>query len=182
MPSYRQSAKIGAAITLFTLAVGAAHAQQSISGTIISSITLEPACSIDGNAGPTGGVNFGSLEFGSHSALFDQVDAQVAGSDGITVLCSPGVEATFKLLRGLNDGNGSQGTHAMSHDEADAYVGYSLYRDTGYSDPIGLEETVTVGPFTDEAITLELYGRAFGDPGLLPAGTYTDTLSVELAW
>lgn len=179
MPSYRQSAKIGAAIALFTLAAGAAHAQ-SISGTIDSSITLVSACSIDGNASPTG-VDFGSLEFGTHSALFDQVDAQVAGVSGISVLCSPGVNATFTLQSGSNDGQASPGIHAMSNSE-DAYVSYSLYSDAGYSELIELGEPVAVGPFTDGTITLDLYGRAFGDPGLLPAGTYTDTLAVELSW
>lgn len=180
MPSYRQSAKIGAAIALFTLAAGAAHAQ-SISGTIDSSITLVSACSIGGNASPTG-VDFGSLEFGTHSALFDQVDAQVAGGSGISVLCSPGVTATFTLQGGSNDGKASPGIHAMSNSEDAYYVGYSLYSDASYSDPIELAGTVTVGPFSNEAITLDLYGRAFGAPGLLPADTYTDTLSVKLEW
>jgi len=184
MPSYLQSAKTATVIALFTLAAGAAHAQGSISGTINSSITLESACSIDGAAGPEG-VDFGSLDFDSHPALFDKADAQVAGGGGggggITVLCSPGVLATFTLEGSENDGKGSQGTHAMSDGEG-AYVGYSLYSDASYSELIGLEDSVTVGPFDNEAITLELYGRAFGNPGLLPAGTYTDILQVKLAW
>ncbi|MGO3003418.1 MAG: hypothetical protein ACTIIR_01390, partial [Halomonas sp.] len=32
------------------------------------------------------------------------------------------------------------------------------------------------------AQTISLYGRAFGSPGNLPAGTYEDTLQVQLAW
>jgi len=176
-----RSAGLTAAITF--LASGAALAG-SISGTIDSSITLVEACSIDGAENATG-VDFGSLEFGSPSALFTQADAQVvdSGGSGVTVLCSPGVNATFTLKSGLHDSKGNQGVHAMKiADPGTAYVGYSLYSDAARTAQLALNGTIDVGPFVDQPISLDLYGRAFGDPGKLPAGTYNDTLNVELTW
>lgn len=183
MPSYRQSAKIGAAITLFTLAAGAAHAQ-SISGTIDSSITLVSACSIDGNASSTG-VDFGSLEFGTRSALFGEADAQVADGSGISVLCSPGVTATFTLLNGSHDGevSGEGSIHAMQHEtQPAAYIGYTLYTDDARTTELPPTGTIELAEFEGGPITLDLYGRAFGNPGQLPAGYYEDTLQVQLTW
>jgi spore coat protein U-like protein len=153
---------------------------QTVSGTIDASITLETACSIDGEEGAA--VDFGELAFGTHSALFDQADAQVAGAGGITVLCSPGVTPTFTLLNGAHDGDAAPATHAMQDTAEAAFVGYTLYTDTARTDELALNGTIVLDEFTSGPQSIELYGRAFGDPGNLPAGTYEDTLQVQLTW
>ncbi|WP_457942059.1 Csu type fimbrial protein [Vreelandella alkaliphila] len=153
---------------------------QTVSGTIDASITLEDACSVDGEEGAA--VDFGSLAFGTHSALFDQADAQVAGAGGISVLCSPGVVPTFTLLGGLYDNQASPAVHAMQDTAATALVGYTLYTDATRADALAINDTITLSAFANTPQTIELYGRAFGDPGNLPAGTYEDTLNVELSW
>ncbi|MGO3215901.1 MAG: Csu type fimbrial protein [Halomonas sp.] len=153
---------------------------QSVTGTINASITLEATCSVGGIEGT--GVDFGSLAFGSHSALFDQVDTEVAGGSGITVLCSPGVAPTFTLVEGGNDGDAAPATHAMQNTEGGTFVGYTLYTDAARTDLLALNGDIVLDPFTNTAQTISLYGRAFGSPGNLPAGTYEDTLQVQLAW
>lgn len=171
-------------ITGYSLVVGALaftpNLQAQVSGTIDASITLEAACSVDGEEGS--GVDFGSLAFGSHSALFGQADAQVAGAGGITVLCSPGVTPTFTLLSGLHDGEVAPAIHAMEDTDATSYVGYTLYTDETRTDVLDINGTIVLDAFSNDPQTIALYGRAFGDPGNLPAGTYTDTLQVELTW
>lgn len=162
------------------LASGLAHGQQ-ISGTIDSSIILEAACSVEEQTGS--GVDFGTLSFGTHSALFTEADAQVAGAGGISVLCSQGVTATFTLLSGLHDGEAGSAVHAMQHtSDDDAYVGYTLFTDSARTELLALNGEIELDEFEDGPQSIDLYGRAFGDPGNLPAGTYEDTLQVQLTW
>ncbi|MGO3670032.1 MAG: Csu type fimbrial protein [Vreelandella alkaliphila] len=166
-----------------TLFVASSLAQaQSVTGTIDASITLEAACSVGGTEGT--GVDFGSLAFGSHSALFDQVNAEIAGGNGITILCSPGVTPTFTLLEGANDGQAAPAIHAMENTpDGNTFVGYTLYTNASRTDPLALSGTIDLDPFTDDTTqSIALYGRAFGNPGNLPAGTYEDILQVQLTW
>lgn len=177
--SYSRITGLGTVIAALTFSHSTLEAQ-TVSGTIDASITLEDACSVNGEEGAA--VDFGSLAFGTHSALFDQADAQVAGGGGITVLCSPGVTPTFTLLSGLHDNQASPATHAMQDTAATAFVGYTLYTDTARTEALAVNDTIILSAFASAPQTIDLYGRAFGDPGNLPAGTYEDTLNVELSW
>ncbi|MGS2743104.1 Csu type fimbrial protein [Halomonas sp. LS-001] len=155
--------------------------QAQVSGTIDASITLEAACAVDGAEGSA--VDFGNLAFGTHSALFDEADAQVAGAGGISVLCSPGVTPTFTLLNGANDGDAAAATHAMEEvNSGGSFVGYTLYSNAGRTDALALNDTIVLDEFASAPQSINLYGRAFGDPGNLSAGTYEDTLQVQLTW
>ncbi|MGO2009697.1 Csu type fimbrial protein [Vreelandella alkaliphila] len=174
---------IGITSTLFAIALFPNLVKaQTVSGTIDASITLEAACSVDGAEGAA--VDFGNLAFGTHSALFDEADAQVAGTGGISVLCSPGVTPTFTLLSGLHDNQASPAVHAMQDTAATAFVGYTLYTDVARTTELALNGEIVLSEFTSGSgsQSIDLYGRAFGDPGNLPAGTYEDTLNVELSW
>ncbi|MCP1314372.1 MULTISPECIES: spore coat U domain-containing protein [unclassified Halomonas] len=155
---------------------------QTVTGTIDATMTLVDSCVVNGQTGTTG-VDFGDIDFGSTPAVFEEEDSTVAGggTNGIEVVCSPGVEPTFELTSGLNDGAASEGVHAMSNGAGD-FIGYSLYRNDARTDLISAGETVALGAFDGSPQVIELYGRAFGDDGALPAGTYTDTLSVELTF
>ncbi|MFU1520108.1 spore coat U domain-containing protein [Vreelandella alkaliphila] len=177
--SYSRITGLSTVIAALTFSNSTLEAQ-TVSGTIDASITLEDACSVNGEEGAA--VDFGSLAFGTHSALFDQADAQVAGGGGITVLCSPGVTPTFTLLSGLHDNQASPATHAMQDTAATAFVGYTLYTDTARTEALAVNDTIILSAFASNPQTIDLYGRAFGDPGNLPAGTYEDTLNVELSW
>ncbi|WP_434986130.1 Csu type fimbrial protein [Vreelandella zhaodongensis] len=179
LTSYPRAVGFTAIVTALTFPPSLANAQ-TVSGTIDASITLEDACSIDGEEGAA--VDFGELAFGTHSALFDQADAQVAGAGGITVLCSPGVTPTFTLLSGAHDGDAAPAIHAMQETTESAFVGYTLYTDTARTETLALNGTIELDEFTNGSQSIDLYGRAFGDPGNLPSGTYEDTLQVQLTW
>ncbi|MFG6667116.1 spore coat U domain-containing protein [Halomonas sp. HNIBRBA4712] len=178
-------ARLGASLQACMLFLPTLAQAQAISGVIDSSITLVDGCVINGSEASGGdtGVDFGDIDFGTAPAVFDAEDSTVAGggANGVEVLCSPGVEPTFALTSGLNDGAASEGLHAMANGAGD-FVGYSLYRDAARTDLIGLGETVALTTFDGTPQVIELYGRAFGAGGALPSGTYTDTLSVELTF
>lgn len=154
---------------------------QTVSGTVDVSMELEAACEVNGSASASG-VDFGSLAFGSHTSLFEQADAMVLNNGtAIEVLCSPGVEPSVRITGGANDAQGGSANHAMSY--LDNYIPYTLYTDVGRSSALNVNVAHSLVGTADGTTpqTLELYGRAFGQPGLA-SGTYTDTLNIELAF
>lgn len=154
---------------------------QSVTGTVDVSIDLTAACEVNDSTA-TSAVDFGSLVFGSHTTLFDEADAEVL-NDGaeISVLCSPGVTPSFQITGGTNDTNSGTANHAMAN--GDNYVPYSIFTDAARSSVLDLNTPYALEGTADGVTpqTLALYGRAYGQAGLA-AGSYSDTLNVELTF
>ena len=171
---------IAASAFLFT-GCGIAHAD--ITGTIDATITLTTACQINGQVtnNAVTGVDFGTLDFGSQSTLFTTADAQVTnGAAGIAIQCSNGVPAEIFFQAGQNDtlGNGA-GDRAMAHVSVTGqYVSYSLYSNAGRTTVIPVGGSIALA--SDGTLqTVNVYGRAFGEAGLVP-GVYNDVVTVVL--
>lgn len=159
----------------------ATPAYADITGTIDATITLEAGCIINGQNYDDGaaGADFGTLNFGTQNTLFTQADAQVLnGATGFTIQCSNGVAPTVSFDAGQNDGSGSgAGLHAMRHQTAAGqFVTYNLYSDAGRSAIIPVGGDIVL-PGDGSTQTVNVYGRAFGEPGLT-AGVYTDIVTV----
>lgn len=58
---------------------------------------------------------------------------------------------------------------------------YDLYTDSGFSTLLPVNGTINLAPSTGTAQTVNIYGQAKGKAGL-PAGTYTDTIAVQLTF
>ncbi|TCP74157.1 spore coat protein U-like protein [Pseudomonas putida] len=166
-------------------ALGLALASQAqaatVTGSINSTLTLISACQVNGTSG-TSGLNFGALNFGTQDALFVTANAQVLGGGGgaMSILCSAGTVPVVKVRAGLHDGQSSGGTRALA-DGAGNFVPYDLYTDTGRTTLLAIDGTITLPTSTGVAQTVNLYGKAVGKAGL-PAGVYSDTISVELSF
>lgn len=165
------------------LILSANPALANITGTIDAAITLEAGCVINSQNFDNGasGADFGTLDFGLQNTLFAQADAQVVNSGaGIQIQCSPGIAPTLSFNAGQHDGDGTgAGLRAMAHATApNQYVTYNLYSDSGYSTiiPIGGDFTL---PNTGALQTINVYGRAFGESGLV-TGAYTDEITITL--
>jgi len=160
----------------------AAHAQAAtVTGNITSTLILTSACQVNG-AGGTTGLNFGNLNFGTTDALFTTANAQVLGGGGgaMSILCSAGTVPVIKVRAGTHDGQSSGGTRALA-DGAGNFVPYDFYTDSGRTQVLAVDGTITLPTSTGVAQTVNLYGQARGKAGL-PAGTYTDTVAVELSF
>ncbi|MNO39247.1 Spore Coat Protein U domain protein [compost metagenome] len=160
----------------------AAPAQaETVTGNITSTLTLTAACQVNGGSGASG-LNFGALNFGTQDALFVSADAQVLGGGGgaMSILCSAGTVPSIRLRAGTHDGQSSGGTRALA-DGAGNFVPYDFYADSGHTQPLAIGDTLTLPTSTGVAQTVNLYGQARGKAGL-PAGTYTDTVAVELTF
>lgn len=173
-------------VTCFILAgLGLALASQAqaatVTGTINSTLTLTAACQVNGSAG-TSGLNFGSLNFGTQDALFGTANAQVLGPGGgaMSILCSNGTVPSIRVRAGAHDGQSTGGTRALA-DGSGNFVPYDFYTDAGRTQVLAIDGTITLPTSTGVAQTVNLYGQARGKAGL-PAGTYTDTVAVELTF
>lgn len=159
----------------------ASQAQAATTGTIDSTLTLTAACQVNGSSG-TSGVNFGALDFGTRDALFASADAQVIGGGGgaISILCSAGTVPVIRVGAGVHDGQSTGGSRALA-DGAGNFVPYDFYTDSGRTQVLAINGTITLPTSSGTAQTVNLYGQARGKAGL-PAGVYTDTVSVELSF
>ncbi|MCY1412215.1 Spore Coat Protein U domain protein [compost metagenome] len=150
-------------------------------GTINATITLEQGCTVNsGNSSSTFGL-IGTLDFGTQPTGFDTAETSLSGggaANGFTINCTNGATANWQVTGGVNDGSGAQGTHAMT--DSTYFVGYDVYTDAGRTTVLANSSPQSiVADGTPQAIPL--YARAFGDDGLA-AGTYADTLTVQVSW
>ncbi|AIC22586.1 spore coat protein [Pseudomonas chlororaphis] len=156
---------------------------QTVTGQITLSLTLTSSCQVNGLAGNSG-LNFGSLDFGNTSSLFTEADSQVLGGTGpgggLSILCSSGTSPTVQVRAGNHDGLSNGGTRALADGNSN-FVPYDLYTDPGHNTLLAIDGVIPLATSTGVAQTVNIYGKAKGVAGL-PAGTYTDTISVELTF
>lgn len=159
----------------------AGHAAPGVSGQIHSSLTVVPACEVNGTTASSN-LDFGSLNFGATSALMQPAGTQVLKPDGgaMSIRCAAGFVPVLKLRAGRNDGQASTGSRAL-HDGAGHYVGYDLYTDAGFNNLLPIEGIINLAVSNGTAQTLNLYGKVTAAAGL-PPGTYTDSIAVELSF
>lgn len=163
------------------LALASQAQAATVTGNITSTLTLISACHVNGSSASSG-LNFGALDFGTQDALFGTANAQVLGGSGgaMSILCSAGTIPAIRVRAGTNDGQSSGGTRALA-DGAGNFVPYDFYTDTGRTQVLDIDGTITLPTSTGVAQTVNLYGQARGKAGL-PAGVYTDTVAVELTF
>jgi spore coat protein U-like protein len=163
------------------LALASQAQAATVTGNITSTLTLISACQVNGSSASSG-LNFGALDFGTQDALFGTANAQVLGGSGgaMSILCSAGTIPAIRVRAGTNDGQSSGGTRALA-DGAGNFVPYDFYTDTGRTQVLAIDGTITLPTSTGVAQTVNLYGQARGKAGL-PAGVYTDTVAVELTF
>jgi len=172
--------RIGLSLLGLTLA-SSATAATTVTGQITSSLILTSSCQVNGVGGSTN-LNFGALNFGTANSLFTSASGQVLGGGGgaLSILCSSGTTPTVKVRAGAHDGQSPGGTRAL-YDGVANYVPYDLYTDAGHSQLLAIDGVINLAPSTGVAQTVNIYGQALGKAGL-PAGTYTDTVAVELTF
>ena len=177
------NARAFALLVLLALAAPGLALAQVVSGSVDATITLQASCEVNGAPGATG-VVFGALDFGTHSTLFNQADAEISDTAaGISVQCTPGTQYTLSFDGGLHaaSANAALGLRAMEHSAGGTFVTYNLYAASARTVPMSINGTM--GPLTADgsAQTVNVYGRALGESGLV-AGTYDDTIGVTLSF
>ncbi|GHB13300.1 Csu type fimbrial protein [Salinicola rhizosphaerae] len=145
------------------------------------SATVSEGCLVSETGETSGNVGeFGTLDFGTASSLSsDVLTSAVVQAGAVSLECTPGIELTMRIDGGLNAASGSRQVSRVDGDQA---LAYALYADAGLQQSIGIDEAVAfqLDP-SSSSISLPVYGR-LALPGNAYAGTYTDRLTVTLAW
>ncbi|XBS69704.1 spore coat U domain-containing protein [Acerihabitans sp. KWT182] len=158
---------------LASLYVGPARALPTQSFQVSASIVA--GCQIQG-----GGGVWGTLDFGSHSALDSRsVGTGLVQNAGLLIACTPGTTLSISL----DGGRYYTTTRNLGQANGNDSVAYRLYTSAGYSpaSEIPVNQSITVNFSNAANITLPIYGLLQLD-GTHRAGTYTDLLSVTLSW
>lgn len=134
------------------------------------SATVTSGCLVVG-----GSSNYGTLNFGTWSALATGTASAAVSAAGVTLQCTPGVTLNMKVDGGQNAGT------SRNLKAGNALVAYQLFRDAAYSQSLGISQSVTVAYSDSTNIKLPIYGR-LSLPGTAPAGSYSDVVQVELSW
>lgn len=149
----------------------------SSSGTLTVHLNVLSACLVNGTASGSAFGAGGDIAFTDQPGTFVQADAQVVGSLGdLTIQCSPGTSPTLTVGSGQND---NAGTRRMA--SGASRINYRLYTDSARSQEVTIGQQLSLGTMGATAVTLPLYARAT-NASVLPAGLYTDTVQVTLAW
>lgn len=136
-------------------------------------------CVISTAPGQTTGIGFGTLDFGSHSAVQAGAFSTALSAGAATppsVQCTPGTTVQISADAGLHAQAGQR--HLAG--PVGGLIPYALWLVTGnVALPPGSSSSLTLGP---TPTSLPVGGTATLPGAGLPAGTYTDTVQVTLAW
>lgn len=162
------------------LMVGLVHADTALPTTASFVVTAQvvAGCGIVGTS-QTSGLDFGTLDFGTHSTVATGELSAVALSGGLPVQieCSPGSTLSITVDAGLHANAGQRRLQLVG--QADV-VAYALYADAARTQPLLIGQPVSLP--VSGTINMPIHG-VLTLPGTgLPAGAYADTAQVTLSY
>ena len=159
------------ALSLVLLCTGSATVNAALTAALPVSASIVAGCLVNS----TGGL-YGTLSFGTYSAL-STAPVTVALAGSVTLQCTPGVSVSMQVNGGLNNVSGRH----LKMGSGTAQIAYQLFQDAARTQSLGIAQSVNV-PYTNaNAISLPIYGYVVL-PGNQPAGTYSDTLQVQISY
>lgn len=167
-PGTKTARQLALVLAAGTLAISTAASAATTTTTFEVSSYVSAACTLSAAA-----LAFGGYDPASSTAK--------DGASSLTVTCTTGTGYTVSLDEGI--GSGATIAQRKMNDGGTNNMNYALYSDAGRStlwgETIGVDTVAGTG--SGAAQTLNVYGRI---PALqaLPAGTYTDTITVTLTY
>ena len=174
-----------ACIALGGLLLLAEDAQAAVAGQIHARLVITASCQVSKGTdsapvSPDGGSAL--LDFGSHGPTWDKgLGAGISDGDkaALAVSCNPSVVSSFTVtIDGGAHGDGitrrlSNGRQTIPYRLSADPAGRSTYS-------IGQQRNFVVAKGTQ--IPIPVFGSVVANTSALPAGIYTDTLTVTLDW
>jgi len=162
------------------------------SGTIDASLTLTNGCLINGSPSQNG-VNFGTLNFGTHPATFSTLTTQLTGASGgnsFVIQCTT-TDYTVQITGNANSTTpaitiGTPGTpeRYLMNSLGSIGVAYSLYSDSSFNNVIANNASIPAATSIGGVNNYTLFGRIQGGGNnvTVAPGIYTDTISVSVVY
>lgn len=166
-------------------------------GTINVTLTLTNGCLVNGQPAPaTGNIALGTLDFGTSTTIFTDLNAVLVGTagNGIWVRCTTGSTPTVQVTGSTNTAPAEPTNIFGAVTTAPRYlktaadstraIAYSLYPTDTSTTPIANGVNLTPSATTSPTLgtNYPIYGRITqgGNNPLIPAGVYTDTITVAI--
>jgi spore coat protein U-like protein len=127
-------------------------------------------------------VSTNPIAFGSYDPIVSHAATALDGTGTVNVTCTNGAPATVALDEGSHStGSGSIPQRRMSNGAA-SFLGYQLYQDPGRGEVWGADEGLEVAIMgTGLTQSLVVFGQVPAGQNV-PAGNYSDTVFVTVAF
>ncbi|MEZ1316424.1 spore coat U domain-containing protein [Pseudomonas fluorescens] len=171
-------------IGMVAMTGSSAGAQAAVSGQIHARLTIIAGCEVS-NGGSAGSPvsDFGTLDFGQQGPTWDtpiraSLGDGASNSGRLNVACDPSVNGFTVTIDGGANGDGT--TRRLSNGRQT--LPYQLFLDASghQSYSIGQQHNFAVTSGTQ--IPIPVFGSVVANARAVPAGVYTDTLTVTLDW
>jgi spore coat protein U-like protein len=169
-------------ITASALAALASGAQAAVSGQIHARLTINAGCEVTNGASSGSPVSdFGTLDFGEQGPTWDDpIKASLSedGSGKLNVACNPSVTGFTVTIDGGTHGDGT--TRRLSN--GTQTIPYQLFLDASGNQRYSIGQQHNFAVTTGARVPIPVFGSVLANTRALPAGVYTDTLTVTLDW
>lgn len=165
-----------AATTLFCAAANAA-----VSGQIQARLTIIAGCEVTNGGGSGSSVSdFGTLDFGQQGPTWDTpISASLGeGAGKLNVACNPSVTGFTVTIDGGTHGDGT--TRRLSN--GSQTIPYQLFLDASGNQRYSIGQHHNFAVTSGAQVPIPVFGAVVANTRALPAGVYTDTLTVTLDW
>ncbi|CAI8712783.1 putative secreted protein [Pseudomonas sp. IT-P44] len=157
-------------------------AQAAISGQIHARLTIIAGCEVT-NGGSAGSPvsDFGTLDFGQQGPTWTSPIKARLGADGrgrLNVACTPSVTGFTVTIDGGTHGDGT--TRRLSN--GSQTLPYQLFLDASGSQSYSIGQQHNFAVTSGAQIPIPVFGSVVANTRAIPAGVYTDTLTVTLDW
>ncbi|WP_065261713.1 Csu type fimbrial protein [Pseudomonas bananamidigenes] len=157
-------------------------AQSSVNGQIHARLTLIAGCEVTNASSPASPVgDFGKLDFGQQGPTWNApIKASLANdsSGRLNVACNPSVTGFTVTIDGGTHGDGN--TRRLSNGRQT--IPYQLFLDASGSQSYSIGQQHNFAVTSGAQIPIPVFGTVVANTRAVPAGVYTDTLTVTLDW
>ncbi|MBZ9781250.1 spore coat U domain-containing protein [Pseudomonas sp. REP124] len=164
------------------LALLAGSAQAAVSGQIHARLTLIAGCEVTNAGNPDSPVSaLGTLDFGQQGPTWSAPIKASLGDEAsgkLNVACNPSVTGFTVSIDGGTHGDGN--TRRLSNGRLT--IPYQLFVDASGSQSYSIGRQHNFAVTSGAQIPIPVFGSVVANTRALPAGVYTDTLTVTLDW
>jgi spore coat protein U-like protein len=158
-------------------------AQAAISGQIHARLTIIAGCEVTNGAASLDNPvsDFGTLDFGQQGPIWNapvKASLSADGSGKLNVACNPAVTGFTVTIDGGTHGDGT--TRRLSN--GSRTIPYQLFLDASGSQSYSIGQQHNFAVTSAAKVPIPVFGSVVANTRALPAGVYTDTLTVTLDW
>lgn len=157
-------------------------AQAAVSGQIHARLIIIAGCEVSNGASTDSPVrDFGRLDFGQQGPTWNApIKASLAedGNAELNVACNPSVTGFTVTIDGGTHGDGT--TRRLSNGRQT--LPYQLFLDASGNQSYSIGQQHNFAVTSGAQIPIPVFGSVVANARAVPAGVYTDTLTVTLDW